>query len=385
MGNSSSNKKEKEKKGVGSKETEKKEENEKKEDLYAWEKDGSVNTKLKFDDWYPVVEKFTMRSELIPINIKEIRAIMNAHESKRPQNVGMTISKEDTEQLEVFKKRIEEFLKKKTSDENKEKEEKEEKKEGIFLRFSNRSPKDSILRINKEKFEESVRKLVKEIYEAQKKSLEQYSNEAQIVNAIIRALTILTSSQLCILNGDMAMDLVLNSERLFTDFKMGELIRGDDYQTQLILREFNHQIDFECEFRCFVFKDRMTCISQYNSMAFVPRIVENQLLIPTSIVKYWSSNIHPLMQQAGITSYVLDLALVKDSMDIILIEINPFCTKAGALLFDWKSDLQILLSADPVVFRFCQQPHSQQPEHLTSELHSIFQSAFELLKTSSQQ
>jgi len=294
--------------------------------------------------------------------------------------------------LEIFKKRIEQFM-----DDQKDHNMTSQSNHGIFLRFSNRSPKDSILRMHKDTFHPNVQKLATEIYYTQMDDLRQFSKEAQVVNAILRSLTILSSSQLCIKDSQMAMDLVLYSERLFADFKLGELIKGDDYRTQLILREFNHNIDFECEFRCFVFQNAMTCISQYGSLIFVPRIVKHKDQILKSIVKYWSSNIQPLMEKAGILSYVLDLGLLKEKtdenknkkedekekeeeyMDLVLIEINPFCTKAGPLLFNWEKDIELMLTSNPVTLRITEAPYDHKPDKLTSEVDEVFQMVYDIL------
>ena len=186
------------------------------------------------------------------------------------------------------------------------------------------------------------------------------------------------------------------SQRIFQDFKLGQLVLGEEnFKPKLILREFNHNIDFEYEFRCFVFKDNITAITQYNSMIYLYKVVEYKKEIQDGMIKFWKENIHESMKEKGISSYVMDLGMLKkgkmekgdgdkdeeekkddgDGGDVvfefILIEMNPFCTNAGAMLFDWKKDVKILTN-QPLTFRILEDVYSEKPKKLTSEVSELF-------------
>ena len=201
-------------------------------------------------------------------------------------------------------------------------------------------------------------------------------------------MTIASCKGLCVKSGEEAIKLIIYSQRIFQDFKMGQLMIGEDeYKTKLILREFNHNIDFEYEFRCFVFKNKITAITQYNSMIYLHKIVKNKQKIQEGMKRFWRKNIAECMMENGISSYVMDLAMLKkenkenddnddekkgdDEFEFILIEMNPFCTNAGAMLFEWKEDVKILTN-QPLEFRILENVYSEKPEKLTSELNELF-------------
>ena len=41
-------------------------------------------------------------------------------------------------------------------------------------------------------------------------------------------------------------------------------------------KEFNHNIDFEYELRCFVFKGNLTVITQYNNFIYLRKMIDNK-------------------------------------------------------------------------------------------------------------
>ena len=69
-------------------------------------------------------------------------------------------------------------------------------------------------------------------------------------------------------SGKQALNLILHSDRIFSDFILGVLENGENFLPNLIIREFESNLDFECEFRCFIYRGHLTAITQYNSMSY---------------------------------------------------------------------------------------------------------------------
>lgn len=214
-----------------------------------------------------------------------------------------------------------------------------------------------------------------------------FDQDELITNCIIRGMVDAWSTTLCCKTGKEAVNLIIHSDRIFTDFCMGELM-VDDYSSKLIIRQFNHNIDFQYEFRSFVFKGNLTAITQYNFFIYLRKIIDNQQDIKNAIHSFWKNKIHPKMSKNNIFSYVMDVALVKnknednESFELVLIEINPFWTQAGALLFDWKKDVQIMAADNPkdVAFRFINKPFSTEPPKFNSSLLELYKNLKEKMK-----
>ena len=72
---------------------------------------------------------------------------------------------------------------------------------------------------------------------------------------------------------------------------MGQLINSDNFNTSLILREFNHSIDFEYEFRAFIFQSNLTSITQYNNFIYLKKQKFNFVLYKNHILQYHQDSI----------------------------------------------------------------------------------------------
>ena len=443
MGNSSSRKSKSntsassdEKKEVKDKDKDK-DKNDEKGDLFEWTKDTKITQRLDFEKWYPIVSDHTMKSEIIDCNEDEISAMLKAYEFNRYSDSSDIYAKLDQNTQKILKDltaKIDDFISRNNYQES-----------GIFIRFSNRSPKDAVLKMGKKEFESNVRNNAIKIYQNSKKNIQgtkNWSDNGRIVNSIMRSLVLQTSYDLCVYNGSKAIELIIRSDRIYTDFKMGQLLKGNEnYKSKLILRRFEHLIDFESEFRVFVYKGNITGISQYNYFSCLTKILDNKELIVDKIELFFKDKIHPKMKENDITSYVMDVGLMhaninsKDSNnsdskqtgdadldekekdqekekqmevktqesennndndddnnklgDLILIEINPFVTRAGALLFDWQKDVKLLTKEKDTAkeaqngnnkenqeitpdVRIVEIPSEKKPDKFTSHLDALF-------------
>jgi hypothetical protein len=150
-------------------------------------------------------------------------------------------------------------------------------------------------------------------------------------------------------------DLLSHSERVLADLARG----GTEFA--LALRQWEPRLQFHLEFRSFVCQNRLTAISQCENRAFYPDINENKGLILNAIRSCFEEKIRPAFECKGIfpnDSYVADFAILLSKRDrrvngaeAILVEINRFNQDAGAFLFHWTEDFEVLTGVRPFEFR----------------------------------
>ena len=111
------------------------------------------------------------------------------------------------------------------------------------------------------------------------------------------------------------------------------------------------------EFRGFVYKDKFCALTQYDRRIYCKQICENKELILKAINDLYENKIKPKMKSMNPLpdgSYVIDFGVIfKSIMDIevIVIEINSFAKEAGASLFNWKDDIEVLTGKKEFEFR----------------------------------
>ena len=186
-------------------------------------------------------------------------------------------------------------------------------KEGYFLKFSTRSPKDAVS-IDKE--------------DADLPLPEQIANK-------IRKLRVRT--------GIEAVGLLIKSQRIFSDINMFFQYRvkgSSSGELCLIFRDW-----VECpqdhEFRCYVHNRKLTAISQYHCYSYFEALQDREHIekIRESIMKYVGEVSHCF----PMPSFVIDVAVFSD-YTCYVIEINPFgrTMSSGSALYNWDTDCDLL-------------------------------------------
>jgi hypothetical protein len=155
--------------------------------------------------------------------------------------------------------------------------------------------------------------------------------------------------------GKEALDLLLNSERVNVDIR-NELEYGEDFEMKIILRQWDDYLIYEAEFRCFVYDNNLTAISQYDYNLCVSSIINNQKLIPELIKAFFDEKIKKKLE--SYKNYVIDVGFTDDEFkELKVIEINPFNNEdskgTGGSLFNWEKDIKVLKEG-PLEFRFNQ-------------------------------
>jgi hypothetical protein len=130
-------------------------------------------------------------------------------------------------------------------------------------------------------------------------------------------------------NGNEALDLLLNSERVFTDLRRA-LDFSERFEVKLILREWNDSIKYEYEFRCFVYQNSLNAISQYDYCFFSEELVKDSEKLKTSISNFFDEVVKNKLND--LENYVIDFGVTK-SGEIFIIELNPFNTEEVLIAF----------------------------------------------------
>lgn len=147
----------------------------------------------------------------------------------------------------------------------------------------------------------------------------------------------------CISSSEQIIAAICSSRRVINALKSGN-------DTLFFIR-WNHDLDFNREFRCFINNGKLTAISQYSwfTPGLFGKMTDEQLInCGKSIQTYLITLIDKAIPIINTKDFVADLYYETDhSMNFIsLIELNPFGSwlSSGSALFHWIEDKKILYS-----------------------------------------
>jgi hypothetical protein len=202
---------------------------------------------------------------------------------------------------------------------------------GAFVRLSTRSPKDAALSSL------HIRELIGEGIASHAEACPD-ATEAEKIDEDLNIFTIATCAALQITTAQDAVNLLLHSQCVFDDIMRCDLDMDmnadskdpeDYWDMKLIVREWWPHLFPPFEFRCFVYHDFMTAITQYYSLTYYPEVVDNRDAIRDMILGKWNE-VHPLLHMH---SYTIDFAISRDMDAIMVVEINQLPPAAGTCLF----------------------------------------------------
>ena len=151
-------------------------------------------------------------------------------------------------------------------------------------------------------------------------------------------------------NGNDAIDLLLQSERVFIDLYHLLIFKNSNFEKEeneenlkehlsfIIVREWKIIQEHE-EYRCFFFKKKLTAISQYNHYVYYSYLntKEKKESIKNAIEKSFSKIVDRLPVENGVIDYA-----VQENDNTWIIVLNPFNQHTGPSLFCWKKDKELL-------------------------------------------
>lgn len=303
-----------------------------KEDMYLVEKKRE-HFPYDFDRWYLRLAPLSFYSEILPISPDVAQSMVNYYRHRFLHRNELT--QDDIENIKNLKLEIEKrmdliFRKTNTHD--------------VFVRMSNRSPKDGIPLL---KAGESLAILIKEIYN---------NPDISSLNEKLVGICDFQLKNLRCSDSDHVMNLLLTSERVYTDLRLAldchRVDPKDQWSTSVILREWQEQLRADFEFRVFVHEHRVVAISQYNPYCIYESL--EQLTDGANQEKF-INDIVEFVREASLAiehkDFIIDIALVNGCYKVI--ELNPYVTTTGAGFFHWEADKAILFehASDKPVFR----------------------------------
>ena len=284
----------------------------------------SENLPFDIDVWYPLVEEFTFETRFIPLQSHQAQAIVNFYQTVH--NGRRLLTTEQVDLLQSLESELDSKIKQWFP-------------MGCFLRLCGRSPKDGEP-LNRDQLREQYLNALNGLLD---------SGAPLSSNTKLRAIG--SVAWMKVTNGKEALSLLLSSERVFADLhdwlKYGE-------PEQIVLRKWEPQLTLKYEFRAFVYRNRITAISQYDHYAIYPELRDLRGAIQDKIQVLWRT----LHSRLRCESYVADFAYLEDQQDVLLIELSPFLPCTGPALFSWTDDIDVLKNG-PLTFRINEKIHPQ--------------------------
>lgn len=140
------------------------------------------------------------------------------------------------------------------------------------------------------------------------------------------------SAALRLYDAPQAMFLLLNSERVYMDFRRA---LRDNYTLNIVLREWKPNSRIEWEFRAFVYGGVLTCCAQYFDLSYTKRLTEMKPQLEDKIQTYFEEVKHRIKFH-GSENYTIDFGYDPDTDEFWIVEVNNPPPVADTGLFNWK-------------------------------------------------
>lgn len=327
------------------------------------------------ESWYESLKDFTFKTYFLSMTIKEGK-ILRKYYKYRFLN-GEKLNETEIAQLNQLKDKIDLVIKEQFPN------------QGIFLRLSTRSPKDSALDFSDEKKNEIYCKGIIETLKnnnitgeiinsrienslkndktnpGKQKNDEFYLNllNDEESNAILVYAMNASKQSLKVFNGEQALDLLSSSERVSVNLchlliykELEEVsifpLNQEEELCKIVFRQWVDINDLE-EFRCFFYQKKLTAISQYNFYIYDKNLKDKKEEIKEKIHEEFLKIVPFLNVENG----VIDFAVLNNKVWVV--ELNPFNDYEGAgtggALFSWNTEMELLKNG-PLTIRVIEKP-----------------------------
>ena len=307
------------------------------------------------DRWYPLLSSLTFPTHFLPLPLPTAHALIRFYQTAHLSRPTLTPS--DPPLLRSLHRSLASLFASHLS----------LSRHGAFVRCSARSPKDgtpltpsTLLHL----YSLHLSRLSPSLSTPSPPSSPDLSNLRLIAytNAQLLSLRCPTPSH--------ALHLLTTSERVFSDLLTAVRAAadadagsdagkegGEGWRTTVSVREWDPHVDPALEFRCFVHRQQLTAISQYDYHCQFPVLQDAAVVtaLKLTIARYWADRVRPLLQ-ASYSSYVLDVIVQRGrggreggegeegqgGWGVRVVELNPFDAATGASLFQWGVDDGVL-------------------------------------------
>ncbi|KAF0982944.1 hypothetical protein FDP41_010923 [Naegleria fowleri] len=300
------------------------------------------------DTWYNQLDKYTFRTMSTELKFEEAKALIsliklnqsicssrsewNRTTREHPQvtNSDHRLTDSEMELLKRIEERIDQCMK----------QHQDVFRNGAFVKLNTRSPKDVPWR-------EHDNSIYQQLVQIEMNQL----NEKTPNNVYVAFLKAMNKS-MRVRNGKEALELLGRSQRIYEDLQKNTEFGEELYDSKIIIREWIDEVieNPQYEFRCFVHENHLNAISQYFSDVKFQELCDRKLEIQQQINEFFQ---HTVLTSTTHSSFVIDF-FVSPTRGVMVIELNPFHIGAGACLFSWKQDRQIMMFG-PQEFRIKEQ------------------------------
>ena len=264
-----------------------------------------ISNETNIENWYESLKVYTMTTFFIPMSIELAKAFVHHHQQSKGEGKVTSDEERLLNNIEIEIEAIIYSFK--------------DPKNGAFVRLSTRSPKDSRI----------TRKKSDQVFQEEMKKGEGDENSRLI--AIVKSSIL----GLKVISGKEAMELLLDSQRVYDDLITAlQFSKKKGFTQKIFIREWI-DIPIDMEFRGFVHKKNLNAISQYYHYLLFPNLPKQIPIIEKRIKEFYDS----IKNKITLDSFIIDVAVLKDR--VILIELNPFFLGTDPCLFSWKTDRKI--------------------------------------------
>lgn len=327
------------------------------------------------ESWYTQFADVTFPSAFVPVSRQEARAILRSYrrvvlkghgeEEIEQQAAAEQGEEEHQRELGQVEQRLQELAGR--AQQAMDDMERSCGSGGFFVRMSSRSPKDSALGCQRMKrlLAEQLRASSVALARGHGPQWHQNSEFIAFFRAQIQALRVCHAAE--------ALDLLVQSERVFEDLKLALAQPVASWEQRLAIRAWSRRpSDISGEFRCFVRQRRLTAISQYFHFLCFAELLGRQADIVAAIDSFFTRHVrHRLPFDDCIMDVLLPFAVdpasgslavpaLIDPDAIQLIEFNPFNRFTSPCLFSWTRDRRIIVGKAPLQLRLRLEPFAQR-------------------------
>ena len=255
--------------------------------------------------WYDIIKECTFSTVFCPLTIDDAKLFISIYEKNfKDKDVSSlesidwkkSLNSDELIKMNDLVKRLEDkILEMGSSD------------DCVFVKTSSRSAKDSPLATD------HFRKLYVKFLNELDISVREIENE-QIICLLKAAFQCLK-----IKNAKTAIDMLIQSERIYQDMLLAIEMPSTKFKENLVIRKF-YDIDIDMEFRGFVFNGNLNALSQYNFLVYSERLNIHRELIADLILNYYRNVVSKKLAEAKfvLNNFVIDFAVFSSNFYILL-------------------------------------------------------------------
>ena len=223
-----------------------------------------------------------------------------------------------------------------------------------FVKLTTRSPKDSKKALKRAENASKIR------FSYIRKGDSSLNEDTMLANQRWRILSEEVTNACAVSNADEALELLLDSARVYEDleFSIGGNDGELDHRLGLVARSWDPRLKPENEFRGICQNGELTCLCQYFHPLLFPEILEKKHEIQEDILKMMTkTEVKEAIKSVG-NNCMIDFAWL-GAGEVIIIEFNPFDGESlgifpastGLFIWDYPPDRDIMTGKAPFEFR----------------------------------